>query len=97
MLGMVLGVGEKTLHLRVRDLDWLDVQGEVVALDGEKSRYLAANRTGALLWAQLDQGATRDQLVDRLLAEFNDLDEGAAQRDVDAFLSELRAHDLLEE
>ena len=35
------------------DLDWREVEGELVALDLRESRYLAVNRTGQVLWAAL--------------------------------------------
>ena len=83
------------LRLRPDQLDWRVVDGEVIALDGRAGMYLSTNRAGVLLWSALGEGATRDQLVERLAGAFG-LADDAAQRDVDAFLDQLAARDLLE-
>ncbi len=72
-------------------LEWREVEGEIVALDLDRSVYLAANASGALMWRQLSTGATRDGLIE-LLAQTYALERGTAERDVDAFLSELQRH-----
>ena len=84
------------LRLRPTELEWRDIEGEVVALDVRKSVYIAVNRTGALLWPALAEGTTKDALIS-LLSERFDLDRAAATSDVDAFLANLREQDLLEE
>lgn len=85
---------EVRLRLRDVDLDWREVEGELVALDLRESRYLTVNRTGQVLWAALAEGATRAQLVERLIEEFG-VDEARAAADVDAFTAELESRDLL--
>jgi hypothetical protein len=77
-------------------LEWREVEGEVVALDLRRKTYLAINRTGAVLWPALMTGATREELLARLTADFSvSLDEAAS--DLDAFLAELARQDLLEQ
>jgi uncharacterized NAD(P)/FAD-binding protein YdhS len=89
-------VGDVTmLRLRQHGLEWREVDDEVVALDLDTARYLATNRTGALLWDQLAAGATRETLVARLVETW-DLDEARAAADVDAFLAMLADRGLLE-
>lgn len=83
------------LRLRQHGLEWRQVDDEVVALDLDTARYLATNRTGALLWDQLAAGANREALVARLVATWN-LDEARAAADVDAFLAMLTDRGLLE-
>ena len=85
---------EARLQLRDVDLDWREVEGELVALDLRESRYLAVNRTGQVLWAALAEGATRPQLVERLIDDFG-IDQARAAADVDAFTAELESRDLL--
>jgi hypothetical protein len=85
---------EDRLQLRDVDLDWREVEGELVALDLRESRYLAVNRTGQVLWAALAEGATRAQLVERLIEDF-DIDQARAAADVDAFTAGLESRDLL--
>jgi hypothetical protein len=82
------------LRLRDADLDWREVDREVVALDLRESRYLAINRAGQVLWAALAEGATRDDLIDRLAGTFG-LERSAAAADVDAFTGQLDSRGLL--
>ena len=57
---------------------------------------LTANKAGAVLWHELASGATREQLAAALTARFA-IDETTAARDVDRFLADLSARDLIEE
>jgi coenzyme PQQ synthesis protein D (PqqD) len=82
------------LQLRTRDLSWRELDGEIVALDGGRSLYVATNPTGTLLWRKLVAGTTRDELVDDLVASFAVAREKAAV-DVDRFVADLRANGLL--
>lgn len=83
------------LRLRSDRLHWLEADGEVVALDESALVYLNANPSGATLWQALAVGATRDDLVRRLLSEY-EVDEQTAAADVDGFIAELDARGLLE-
>ena len=86
---------ETHLQLKRRDLPWKEVEGEIVSLDVPRSVYLSANRTGAVLWQALARGTTRKELVG-LLTDRYEVDASTAGRDVDAFLEELAAKQLLE-
>jgi hypothetical protein len=72
----------------VSTLQWREVEGEIVALDVERSVYVSANRSAALMWQALSDGTTRGELVERLTGEF-EIDREAAERDTDAFLAQL--------
>ena len=85
----------ETFRLRGDQLEWREIEGEIVALDGRSSEYIAVNRTGAAIWPDLLAGATREGLVARLTDSF-DVDEATAGRDVEEFLEVLRERDLLE-
>ena len=52
------------------------------------------NPVGGAIYAMLDGQHTRDEIVKRVVAEF-DVDESQARRDLDAFLEELRAKEML--
>jgi hypothetical protein len=82
------------LQLRTADLEWREVEGELVALDLRTSRYLAVNRAGRTLWRALAEGATRDDLIARLVEAFG-IDSSRAAADVDAFTTELEDRGLL--
>jgi hypothetical protein len=85
---------ERTFRLRDGDLEWREVEGEIVALDVRASTYLSVNKTGTVLWPQLTAGASRDDLVAALTARYG-VDDEAAGRDVDAFLDALETRGLL--
>jgi Coenzyme PQQ synthesis protein D (PqqD) len=80
--------------LRDADLDWREVEGELVALDLRESRYLAINRTGQVLWTALAEGATEDELTERLVEAF-DIERTRAAADVNAFTTDLESRGLL--
>jgi hypothetical protein len=82
------------LRLRDDELNWRELDGEIVALDGAGSTYVATNKTGATLWRLLAEGTTRDRLVEQLVDSFGVARE-RAEADVDAFVAELQAKGLL--
>jgi coenzyme PQQ synthesis protein D (PqqD) len=84
------------LKLRGHAIDWRELDGEVVALEAERSLYLTANPAGTLLWRRLAEGATRDELVSSLCAAYA-VERELAGRDVDSFVASARTHGLLEE
>ena len=83
------------LRLRLDGLHWVESDGDIVALDDRSLQYLSANPAGAVLWQALVEGTTREDLVGRLLEEF-DVEETVAARDVDSFIVELTRLGLLE-
>ena len=58
------------------------------------SGMISTSETGALLAEALQQDVTRQELLERLLAEY-DVDEQTANADLEEFLSQLRKLDLL--
>jgi hypothetical protein len=84
----------KTLRLRTDELEWKQIDDEIVVLDGRASNYLAASGSGVLLWRKLETGATRDELVAALVGEYG-IDEARAGEDVDAFVADLAKQGLL--
>jgi hypothetical protein len=84
-----------TLRLRADSLFWRETGGEVVALDADASRYLAANPAATTLWKRLGEGATESDLADALCERY-DVSREVAEADVRAFVAELSARGLLE-
>lgn len=52
------------------------------------------NETGAFLWKILEKGATPEELLAKLLEEY-DVDEATARQDIDAFINKLREAKLV--
>lgn len=57
---------------------------------------IALSESGALLWEKLEHGATEDELVDAMLAEY-EVEREQAEADVRAFVGELRDEGIIEE
>ena len=57
---------------------------------------IALSESGSLLWETLEKGATEEDLVEALLAEY-EVDRAQAEADVKAFVTELRSNGILEE
>jgi coenzyme PQQ synthesis protein D (PqqD) len=85
---------QELIRLRDEDLEWTEIDEEVVVLDLRDSTYLSVNRTGAAVWTALAQGATEEALVEWLKERF-DVDEASARQGLAAFLSAARGRGLL--
>ena len=83
-----------TLCLREQDLDWRDIDDEIVALDAQGAVYLAVQGSGAVLWRLLAHSTTRERLVEALVETY-DVDSASAGDDVDEFLETLSKRGLL--
>jgi hypothetical protein len=83
------------VKLREGAVAWQEVDDETIMLDLRTSTYLGVNPSGTVLWSALVKGTTEDELVDRLATTF-DISRERATGDVDAFLADCRARDLLE-
>ena len=82
-------------RLRHDGLTWSDLGSEIVLLDLRTSKYFSMRGTAGFLVTEIAAGASPDTLVARLLDVY-DTTEQTARRDVDAFLAQLRGHDLVE-
>lgn len=83
-----------TLRLRTHDLEWREIDSDIVVLDGRDATYLTLNGSGALLWRKLAGSATRDELVGALLEAY-EVEVSTAAADTDAFLTSLSEQGLL--
>lgn len=84
------------MRLRTQGLTWREIDGEAVVLDLKSSTYLTANGTGTFLLRELVEDRTGAHLVDAVVAEFG-VDADVATNDVNAFLTVLERHGLLED
>jgi Coenzyme PQQ synthesis protein D (PqqD) len=84
-----------TFRLREDKLRWLESGEEVVAFDEMGAAYFGLNPAGSTLWRRLAGGASHEDLVAALVDEF-EIDAEHAAADVDAFLQQLDAAELLE-
>lgn len=59
------------------------------------SGIIKLTETGAFLWKLLENDCDREELVAKMLEEYN-IDEATASADIDRFITKLREADLLE-
>ena len=81
-------------RLNQDDVEWRDVGDEILALDVNTATYVSVNASGAVLWEAVAKGATKEELVQRLVDHFG-IDAEQAGTDVDAFLAGLAERGLL--
>ena len=61
----------------------------------EFNKAINLNSTGAFLWKQLENEVSEQELIDKLLDEY-EIDRETAQRDISGFLQRLREANLLD-
>ena len=83
------------MKLRVDDITWREIDGDLVILDLRSSTYLTANTSGTVLMRHLTEERTLRQLTQVLVDAF-DVTERQAERDVQKFIDVLGARGLLE-
>jgi hypothetical protein len=83
------------MKLRVDDITWREIDGDLVILDLRSSTYLTANASGSVLMRHLTEERTLEQLAQALVDTF-DIPERRAKKDVQTFIGELGERGLLE-
>jgi Coenzyme PQQ synthesis protein D (PqqD) len=83
------------MKLRVDDITWREIDGDLVILDLRSSTYLTANASGTVLMRQLTEERTLPQLTQALVDAFA-IPARRAEQDAQTFIDELDGHGLLE-
>lgn len=71
----------------------------VIAVGDEALNFngiITINNAGTFLWKKLIDGATKEELLDAMLKEY-DIDEKTAENDINEFINRLKQADLLAE
>jgi hypothetical protein len=84
------------MQLRATGLTWHEAGDDIVVLDIEQSVYLKLTGSGRVLWEQLTQPRTEDDLAEALVDEYG-IDQCRARQDVSDFIQDLRQRRLLSE
>jgi hypothetical protein len=61
----------------------------------EFNGLMTLSESGALLWKELEKGAEKEQLVEKVLSEY-DIDRDTAESDVEEFVAEVSEKGLCE-
>ncbi len=70
----------------------------VVVAVGDATKYLSGtitlNDSGLLIWKELEKGCEKDRLIELILENY-DTDAKTAEKDIDAFISTLKKHEII--
>ena len=80
----------------LRNVAGRDIVVAVGAASMDFNGIISLNETGAFLWKILENGATKEELISKMLSEY-DTDEATATAGIDAFLASCREAGLIEE
>ncbi len=76
-------------------LQWSEVGSEVVVFDPDMGEVLRLNPVAGLIWQQLNEGRTAEEIAEAVSQEFA-TEKEVALRDVEDFLQELVKMELLQ-
>ena len=71
----------------------------VIAVGEEALNFngiITINGSGTFLWEKLAEGASKSELLDAMLSEYN-IDSETAKKDIDEFISKLEKANLLDD
>lgn len=60
------------------------------------SSMITTNETGAFLWQELQNGADKEELCKKTMAEYEGVSEEEVIADIDEFISSLKENNILE-
>ena len=72
-----------------------EIAGNYVVIGVLQNGLTTVNEVGAFLWEKLEKGATEEELLAAVLAEY-DVDAETAKADIKEFLDKLDHHKILE-
>lgn len=76
------------------DVAWRVIDGEAVLLAIETTTYYSLDPVGTFLWKRFEKGASRDEALAGLLAEY-EIDETTGGKDLDELIGDLVSEKLL--
>jgi hypothetical protein len=82
------------MKLRVDDLTWREIDGDLVVLDLRSSTYLMANASATVLMKELTEERTDVELVQALVDAYG-ISRTQAEQEVRTFIGELDRNGLL--
>ncbi len=71
-----------------------ELEGETIILNSKTGFYFGLDPVGTRIWQIIHDGASADEVKQRLVAEY-DVDNDQASSDVDKFITELCEAELL--
>ena len=72
------------------------LSGEAVLLNLSDKSYYRLNETAAIVWAGLEKGESKEQILESLLAQY-EIDADHAASEVDRVIDDMRSRNLIVE
>lgn len=84
--------------MKVSDnISWKQLSSRVVAVDTNNGDYYTFNEVASTIWAAVSENKTTDEIVARIMEEYDVTDEAQVRNDIDAQLKEWREMKLVSE
>lgn len=87
-------MNEPVIRRRIELME-AELDDEIVGLDLEQGTCFGFNATATTVWKQLEQPATRSQLLETLLREY-DVEAPACEAELDLLLADLTERGMIE-
>ncbi|SDC02314.1 Coenzyme PQQ synthesis protein D (PqqD) [Paenibacillus sp. UNCCL117] len=84
-----------TAYRRAANAEAFEVEGQWVIMHADQYTITKLNEVGGLIWSKLGEEQTSEALVGAILDQY-EITEPEAERDVDAFLTQLLQLGLIE-
>ena len=88
-------ISAESIVIQIEDIVASDIDDEKVMMSVEKGQYYSLDPVGSRIWELLDKPVKVTDLIDALLLKY-DVDRETCERDVLAFLEELREDGILQ-
>ena len=73
---------------------WKEVKGRVVILHFDSGRYYSLNSTGSLIWENLLDDLSLDEIADQVCSAF-DVDRQVAKKDTEKIINDFLAKKII--
>jgi hypothetical protein len=90
-------VTPETVFKRKAEMMVADMDGELVMMDVDQGTYFAINPVGSHIWTLLETPQSMTHLTASVLHAFKTEDTEQVSADVERFLSDLSANNLIDE
>jgi hypothetical protein len=88
-------IGLETVVARKTGQVTVDMDGEIVMMSLDTSRYYNLGKTGSAIWGMIEAPATVEGIVSNLTEQYQ-VSQAQCEAEVIAFLEELRKEGLIE-
>jgi len=90
-------VTPETVFERKADMMVADMDGELVMMDVDQGTYFAINSVGSHIWTMLETPQSMADLTASVVRSFKAGDTAQVSADVERFLNDLSANNLIDE